>query len=69
MKVLSTTTMMPCWCAMDVTLRMSTRVRVGFDGDSIQMSLVLGRMSSAMSISMLGLNVTLTSCVSATFVK
>jgi hypothetical protein len=42
---------------------------VGFEGDSIQMSLVLGRMRSAMSISMLGLNVTLTSCVSATLVK
>jgi hypothetical protein len=60
---------MPCWWAMVATLRMSTRVRVGFEGDSIQISLVLGRISSAMSISMLGLKVTLTSCVRATLVK
>ena len=55
---------------MVATFRMSTSVIVGFEGDSIQISLVaLGRMSSAMEISMLGEKVTATPCAAATLVK
>ncbi len=58
-KVLSTTTMIPCWWATVATFRMSTRLSVGLLGLSIHMSFVSsGRMSSAMSTSMLGENVT-----------
>lgn len=67
--MLSTTTKMPCWWAIVATFLMSTSVRVGFDGDSIQISFVWGVMSSAMSSSMDMVKVTFTSWVAATFVK
>lgn len=55
---------------MVATLRMSTRLRVGLLGVSIQMSLVsLGRMSEAISTSIEGVKVTVTPWAAATFVK
>lgn len=55
---------------MSVTARMSTRERVGFEGDSIQMSLVsLGRIRPSMSSSMEGEKVTCTPWAEATLVK
>ena len=51
--------MMPCWCATVATLRISTKERVGLEGDSIQISFVsLGRINSTIDSSMLGENVT-----------
>jgi hypothetical protein len=54
---------------MLATCLISTSVNVGFDGDSIQMSFVFGRMHSVISISIEGLKVTSTSWVDATLVK
>lgn len=49
---------------------MSTRVRVGLLGLSIQMSFVSsGRIRSAMSTSMVGEKLTCTPCAEATWVK
>jgi hypothetical protein len=48
---------------------MSTRESVGFEGDSIQISFVSGWMSSSISSSMEGENVTWTPWAAATFVK
>ena len=68
--MLSTTTMMPCWWAIVATARISTNFSVGLLGVSIQISFVsLGRMSSSISSSMLGENVTWTPWAEATWVK
>lgn len=68
-KVLSTTTFTPCLCAIVATARMSTTIKVGLEGDSIQISFVSGRMSSSSSISIEGVNVTFTPWALATWVK
>jgi len=49
--------------------RMSTRPRVGLEGDSIQISLVAGRINDSTSTSMLGVKVTSTPWAEATLVK
>jgi len=60
---------MSCASAMAATAAMSTRVRVGFEGVSIQISFVSGRIRSVMVVSIVAVNVTLTLCAEATLVK
>lgn len=60
---------MPCLCAIFVTSRISTRLNVGFVGDSIHINFVSGLSIASVPISSVGVKVTFTPCAAATLVK